>query len=80
MWGVRTHVSDPQSNTACTTALENTPYILGLYPSCPSILVSRAQLFRTFFKFPTTAGQFSSTTVNTRPNYSNKVNISSGLP
>ena len=54
--GVSTHVSDPKINTACTTILNNIPDTLGSAPSRPSILVSGAQLFRAFFKFPTTNG------------------------
>ena len=80
MRGVITHVSDPKINTACTNALKNIPDTLGLAPSCTRILVSRAQLFHAFFKFPATARKFSSPSVKTRPNYLNKVTISSCLP
>ena len=79
MWGISTHVSDPKSNTDCTTALENIPDTLRLAPSHPRILVSRTQLFRNFFKFPTTAGQLLSPTVNNCPEYFKKVTVSSGI-
>ena len=64
MQGVRTHVSDPKINTACTTALNNTPDTLGSVLYRPMILVRRAQLFHAFLKFPTTAGQLSHPAVN----------------
>ena len=56
MRGVSTHIYNPKSNTACTTALKNIPDTLRWAPSCHMILVSRAHLFRVFSKFTTTAG------------------------
>ena len=79
MWGDRTYVSDLNSSNACTTALKNIPDTLGLEPSCPRILASRSQIIRTFLSFPTTAGQSSSATVNTRPRYLEEVTVLSCL-
>ena len=45
IWGFRTHVSSPKSNTACTTALKNNPKIFGSAPSRLRILIIRIQLF-----------------------------------
>ena len=75
MWGVSTHVSDLKSNTSCTTALKNIPDTLGLAPSHPMILDRLAQLFRAFFKLPTTPGQFSSPAVKTGPKYLKEMTV-----
>ena len=80
MQRVVTHISNPKIITACTTVLNNIPDNLGYFLYWPMILVSRAQFFRAFFKFPTTAGQLPYPAVNTRTRYLNKVTISSGLP
>ena len=76
----RTHVYDPKSNTACNAALSNILDTIWLVPSRSRILVGHAQLFRTFLKFPTTAGQSPFSSVKTRPEYLNKVTVSNGLP
>ena len=80
MWGVSTHVSNPNSSTAFTTALKNKPDTLGLAPSLPRIHSSRPHLFFAFQMFPTTDGQSSSTAVNTRYRYLKEVTILIGLP
>ena len=79
MWGFSTHVSDPNSSTTCTTALKNIPKTLGLVPSLPRILVSRAYLFYAFLRLTTTAGQFLSATTKIHPRYLKEVTFSSGL-
>ena len=79
MPGVSTHVSDPKRSTKCTTTLKNTPKTLGLSPSYTRILVSRAQIFCNFLRFPTNAGQFSSATVKTCHIYLKEVTLLSGL-
>ena len=80
MRGVRTHVSHPKSNTAWTIASKKNPDTLGSAPYQPRILVIRNQLFRAFLKFPTTAVQFFSPDVMTRPRYLNEVTVSNSLP
>ena len=79
MQGVRTHISDPKSNTPWTTAFKNNPDILSYDPSRPRILVIHAQLFQDFLKLPTTSGQSLSPAIITRPSYLNKVTISNGF-
>ena len=69
------HVSDPKSNTACTTAFNNIPDTLRLYPSQTRILVSCAQLFLAFFKFIITYVQLLSPAINTQPKYLNEVTV-----
>ena len=80
MRGIITHVSNMKRSNACTTALKNIPDTLGMDPYLPSIISSRAQIFRDFRGFPTTAYQFSSDAVMTRPKYLKNVNVSIGLP
>ena len=80
MRGVRTHVSDLKRNTVCTTALRKILDTLRLDPYRPRILFICAQIFRAFFKFPTTSGQSQSPVVKTCPKYLNKVTVSIGLP
>ena len=77
---VSTHVSAPNSRTACTTALKKFPDTLLSAPSLLKIFASRPQLFRAFTKFPATAGQSSSPAVITRPRYLKVVTVSSGFP
>ena len=77
---VSTHEYDPNKITACTTALKDIPETLGLAPSCTRILASRAQLFYTFRRLPTTVGQLSSAAVKTRPRYLNEVTVARDLP
>ena len=79
MRGVRTHVSDPKSNNTCTTTLKNILDTLWSTPSWPRILIRRAQLFRSFFKFPTNTRQSLSPAAKTRPRYLNKVTSSIGI-
>ena len=69
MRGVITYVYDLNMSTTCTTALKNTPNNRGLVPYHPIILAIRSQLFRAFQRFPTSSGQSSLATVNTRPRY-----------
>ena len=80
MRGVSTHVSNLNISTVCTTTLNNIPDTLGLEPSRPIILISRAQLFRAVIRFPTTARQLSYTTVKTIHIYLNEVTVLSVLP
>ena len=80
MRGVRTHVSDPKSNTDCNMDLKNIPDILKYAPSWSRILVIRAQLFQVFLKMPTTTSQLSSPAFMKRPRYLKKVTVYSGSP
>ena len=73
MRGVITHVYDLEICTACTTALKNIPDTQGFATSYPKIIESRAQLFLTFLRFPTTAFQSSFEVVSVRPMYLNGV-------
>ena len=80
MQGVRTHVSDQNRITACTTALNNIPETRGMEPSRPIFLTSHVQIFRAYQRFPTTSGQSSSAAVKTHPRYLNEVTVSRGMP
>ena len=53
---VSTHVSSPNSNTACTTALKILPYTLAPAPYRNSIREKLPQLFRAFDRLPATSG------------------------
>ena len=59
MTGVVTHIPDLKISTACTTALKNIPNTLVFAPSLTNIIDHHTQLFLTFYRLPTTAGQFS---------------------
>ena len=78
--GVSTHVSAPNNNTACVTALKNCPDTFGSYPSRLNIRDNRPQLFLALWRLNTTAGQSSSIAVITRPRYLNAVTVSNGSP
>ena len=80
MRGFITHVSDPKTITARTTALEKIPETLRLSPSRPRIFVTRVQLFRAIFSYLTTVGHSLQVADETRPRYLKEVTISSGLP
>ena len=75
---VSTHVSSPNNNTACITALKIYPNTFRSAPSWLKIRNNRLQLFLTFLRLPTTACQSSSTAIITRPRYLNTVTFSKG--
>ena len=52
MRGVIYHVYDPKISTSFKTAFKKTPDTFGLAPSLPSNLVSQAQIFWPFLRFP----------------------------
>ena len=79
MQGVTTHVSDPKSSTACTTALKNIPNYLGFAPYLTKILDRHAHIFFDISRFPTTAGQLLSEAIIIRPKHLKYVADSSGL-
>ena len=78
--GVITHVSYPNNNTACVTALKTFPGTFESAPSRLNIRDNRPQLFLDLRRLPTTAGQSSSTAVSTRPRYLNAVIFSNFSP
>ena len=78
--GVRTHISAPKINTACTTPSNNNPYTFGYSPSQIRILVIRVHLFLSFLMLSATSGQSSSLFVSTLPRYLNNVTVYNGYP
>ena len=80
MWGVITQVSAPKSSTAWTTDLKKNPNIRGAAPSLMRTCVSLRHTARALASFTTTAGQSSSASEITRPNYLKEVTISRELP
>ena len=76
--GVRTHVSAPKSNTACTNALNNNPETFGSAPYRLRIFVICTQLFLALLRLPATAGQSSPPVVSTLPRYLNDITVSNG--
>ena len=80
MRGLTSQVSDPKSNTACTTALKKNTDTRSSAPSLLRILVFFFHTSLAQDKFLTTAGQSSSDTKITRPRYQKEVTISRGCP
>ena len=80
MRGVTTQVSEPKSNTACTTALKKNPDTCRSAPSLLMILVILLHTVLAHDKFLATSGQFLSAAEITRPRYQKEVTISSGIP
>ena len=78
--GVTTKVSDPKSNTACTTALNNKTDTCGSAPSLLRILVILFHTTLSQDKFLTTVSQSLSAAEITRPRYWKEVTISRGRP
>ena len=76
--GVRTHVSAPKSNTACTTALENIPKTFGSAPYRIKILVILTQFFLALLRLHTNAGQLSPPAVKTLNRYLKYITVSNG--
>ena len=80
MRGVTTHVSDPKSNTACTTALKKNLDTHGSAPFLLTIIVILFHIALTRDKFLTTSIQSSPAAKITLTSYQKGVTISRGRP
>ena len=70
--GVRTHVSDPNRSTSCTTAIYNLPAVLLPSPSLPIIFYSLTYFSNAPRRFCSTASQSLLVDNDVRPRYQNK--------
>ena len=80
MRGMTKQVSDPKSNTACTTALKKNPDTHGSDPSLMRILVILFHTSLASEKLLNTASQLSSAANITCPRYQKEVTISRVRP
>ena len=79
-WGIRTHVSEPKSNTACTTAVKKCSNTFGYASYRLKILDIRTQIFLDFCKLSDTSSQFSPPAFNTLPRYLKDITVSNSSP
>ena len=75
-----TQISEPNSNTACTTALKSNPDTRGSAPYLLKILVVLFHADLSWKKFLNTAGQSFSAGEITRARYQKEFTISRGRP
>ena len=80
IWGVTTHISDPNKITACTTAIYNLPSFLLSAPYLPNIFTISPHFPCARHIFCFTSGHSSLVDDIRRPNFFNEGTTASGIP